>query len=84
MLVDYFTPGNIVTSYGGFDLVIESKHVHTYPGEWYVTVIACDKDGKPLPNERERCHSTMPAKGYKVLGNIHTKRKPIPQGWEVL
>lgn len=59
---DYFTPGNIVKSYGGHDRVVS----YTPPdanGRWSVTVRAVRvQDGKVVdaPNVRERTHATPP------------------------
>lgn len=59
---DYFTPGNIVKSYGGHDRVI----AYTAPdadGQWSVKVQAVRKEGDAWvnePNEGERTHSTPP------------------------
>lgn len=59
---EYFTPGNIVTSYGGHDRVVSYD-----PGAdgkpWSVTVHAVEKQGNQwadVPNERDRTHSTQP------------------------
>ncbi|MPT10941.1 PLxRFG domain-containing protein [Comamonas sp.] len=58
----YFTPGNIVKSYGGHDRVI----AYTAPdadGHWSVKVQAVRKEGDAWvnePNEGERTHSTPP------------------------
>ncbi|MEQ6437219.1 PLxRFG domain-containing protein [Comamonas sp. w2-DMI] len=59
---DYFTPGNIVKSYGGHDRVI----AYTPPdadGRWSVTVRAVQKQGDAwvdVPDGRERTHRTEP------------------------
>ncbi|MGX5661569.1 PLxRFG domain-containing protein [Diaphorobacter nitroreducens] len=59
---EYFTPGNIVKSYGGHDRVV----AYTPPdenGRWSVTVRAVRmQDGQfvDAPNERERTHATPP------------------------
>ncbi|GEQ77941.1 hypothetical protein CTTA_4946 [Comamonas testosteroni] len=58
----YFSPGNIVKSYGGHDRVI----AYTAPdadGQWSVKVQAVRKEGDAWvnePNEGERTHSTQP------------------------
>ncbi|WP_087864809.1 PLxRFG domain-containing protein [Comamonas thiooxydans] len=58
----YFSPGNIVKSYGGHDRVI----AYTAPdadGHWSVKVQAVRKEGDAWvnePNEGERTHSTPP------------------------
>lgn len=59
---DYFTPGNIVKSYGGHDRVI----AYTAPdadGQWSVKVQAVEKDGNAwvdMPSEAQRTHATEP------------------------
>lgn len=59
---DYFTPGNIVKSYGGHDRVI----AYTPPdadGRWSVTVRAVQKQGDAwvdVPDAQERVHATQP------------------------
>lgn len=59
---DYFTPGNIVKSYGGHDRVI----AYTSPdadGQWSVKVQAVEKDGNAwvdMPSEAQRTHATEP------------------------
>lgn len=62
-LADYFTPGNVVPSYGGnFDRVI-SYQAPDKDGQWSVTVRAVEKRGDSWvdkPGERERNHSTQP------------------------
>lgn len=58
----YFTPGNIIKSYGGHDRVI----AYTAPdadGQWSVKVQAVRKEGDAWvnePNEGERTHATPP------------------------
>jgi hypothetical protein len=60
---DYFTPGNVVPSYGGnFDRVI-SYQAPDKDGHWSVTVRAVEKRGDSWvdkPGERERNHMTLP------------------------
>lgn len=62
-LADYFTPGNVVPSYGGnFDRVI-SYQAPDKDGHWSVTVRAVEKRGDSWvdkPGERERNHMTLP------------------------
>jgi hypothetical protein len=55
----YFTPGNLVPSYGGGkDRVISFNEKDQ--GNWSVTVQAVDKQGQPKYGERPRTHFTTP------------------------
>ncbi|WP_418133242.1 PLxRFG domain-containing protein [Variovorax sp. NFACC26] len=68
----YFTPGNVVRSYGqGFDQVISYKPADQ-EGNWSVTVRAARKVGpaqfEPVPGERERTHSTQPSERELRVG----------------
>nr|WP_279088457.1 PLxRFG domain-containing protein [Comamonas thiooxydans] len=60
---DYFTPGNIVKSYGNtFDRVIAYSPPDDQ-GRWSVTVQEVERQGDAwvaVPNEGERTHSTQP------------------------
>lgn len=77
---DYFTPGNIVTSYGGHDEVLS----YTPPGAkgegWSVKVRAVvNQDGKWIADpkdNRERIHSTQPDARHLAKGPV--VRAPIP------
>ncbi len=67
---DYFTPGNIVKSYGGHDRVV-SYNPPDEEGRWSVTVRAVRKQGDTwvdVPNERERIHATEPDAGELKTG----------------
>ncbi|WP_260675334.1 PLxRFG domain-containing protein [Comamonas aquatica] len=67
---DYFTPGNIVKSYGGHDRVV-SYSPPDEEGRWSVTVRAVRKQGDTwvdVPNERERIHATEPDAGELKTG----------------
>jgi hypothetical protein len=58
---EYFKPGNIVPSYGGWDKVI-SFDKGQEPWQWSVTVKAVDnRTGEFLRGERNRTHFTTPA-----------------------
>jgi hypothetical protein len=60
----YFTPGNIVRSYGGFDRVVRYTPADS-DGKWSVTVRAVRQVGpgtfEPIPGEHERTHGTEPS-----------------------
>ena len=59
---DYFTPGNIVNSYGGHDRVV-AYHSPNQDGQWSVTVQAVEKKGDAwvdVANEGQRTHMTQP------------------------
>lgn len=61
LLTDYFTPGNIVKSYGGVDLVLGFGTDQN--GNPAITVKAVElKNGvyEPKPGAKERTHSTLP------------------------
>lgn len=72
----YFRPGAIVDSYGGKDRVIA-----LYPdggigaGGWSVEVVRVGKDGKDMPGERPRRHSTLPS--AKDLEKAWENRKTL-------
>ncbi|MDR6887897.1 MULTISPECIES: PLxRFG domain-containing protein [Variovorax] len=68
----YFTPGNVVRSYGqGFDEVISHKPADQ-EGNWSVSVRAVRKIGaakfEPIPGEIERTHSTQPSERELKVG----------------
>ncbi|QRY31155.1 hypothetical protein JVX96_24225 [Variovorax sp. PDNC026] len=68
----YFTPGNVVRSYGqGFDEVVSYKPSDK-EGNWSVTVRAARQVGaakfEPIPGERERTHSTQPSERELKVG----------------
>jgi hypothetical protein len=59
----YFTPGNVVRGYAGFDRVISYHPPADADGRWSVTVQEVEeKDGKWVDSERslERTHTTQP------------------------
>lgn len=56
-LAEYFTPGNVVPGYAGYDKVLKFQ---SDKNDWAVQVIASDKAGNPIPGERPRTHRTMP------------------------
>ncbi|MBC7618755.1 MAG: hypothetical protein H7293_07160, partial [Candidatus Saccharibacteria bacterium] len=66
---DYFTPGNVVKSYGGHDEVVSYTPPDETGSNWSVKVRAVvQKDGQWVPDpkdNRERLHSTPP--GTKEL-----------------
>ena len=72
ILKKYFTPGNIVISYGGKDKVIAFKGSYE-SGNWSATVQQINADGS-LEN-RVRNHSTFPDKKalVQVLGKDYNK-----------
>ncbi|HLJ25301.1 MAG TPA: strawberry notch family protein [Candidatus Angelobacter sp.] len=63
-IAQYYKPGMFVPSYGGGrDQVVEFHPATSavYPNNrWSVDVIAVDKNGKPIPGERVRNHTTPP------------------------
>jgi hypothetical protein len=70
---DYFTPGNVVTSYFGHDKVL--AYDEKPDGTWTATVRAVLPDGSPDPHDdRTRIHSTEPGKDARVIS-----RAPAPQ-----
>ncbi|KGG90963.1 hypothetical protein P245_14440 [Comamonas thiooxydans] len=74
----YFTPGNIIKSYGGHDRVI----AYTPPdagGRWSVTVQAVEKKGDAwtdAPNEGQRTHMTQPSQQELVAGPVKKVEQP--------
>ena len=78
---DYFTPGNIVKSYGGHDRVIS----YTAPdadGQWSVKVQAVRKEGDAWvnePNEGERTHSTPPDARQLKAGPVQAANSDAEQ-----
>lgn len=63
MTDEYFTPGNVVKSYGGYDRVLAYSPPDEN-GNWSVQVQAVRKEGGKwvdVPNERVRTHSTLPS-----------------------
>lgn len=78
---DYFTPGNIVKSYGGHDRVI----AYTAPdadGQWSVKVQAVRKEGDAWvnePNEGERTHSTPPDARQLKVGPVQAANADAEQ-----
>lgn len=77
----YFTPGNIVKSYGGHDRVI----TYTAPdadGQWSVKVRAVRKEGDAWvnePNEGERTHSTPPDARQLKAGPVQAANSDAEQ-----
>lgn len=78
---DYFTPGNIVKSYGGHDRVI----AYTAPdadGHWSVKVQAVRKEGDAWvnePNQSERTHSTPPDARQLKAGPVQAANSDAEQ-----
>lgn len=73
LLKEYFTPGNIVPSYAGFDRVIAYNVGENYIGGWEATVQACNEDGTPDKTDtRIRKHATMPGRKefMQVIGHV--------------
>lgn len=73
----YFTPGNIVKSYGGgFDRVISFDWNN---GDVRATVESVRKDGDSwVAEDRPRTHSTIPDRGDKVVERVVTEpTKPL-------
>jgi len=71
-LADYFTPGNIVKGYGGYDRVV-AFDPNTERGGMSVRVQAVEKkDGQwvPVKNEGERNHSTIPSEREMKTGVV--------------
>ncbi|MBU3887635.1 PLxRFG domain-containing protein [Methylosinus sp. KRF6] len=75
---DYFTPGNIVRSYGGgFDRVISFDWNN---GDVRATVESVNKDGdKWVAKDRPRTHSTIPDRGDKIVEKaaVEPSEKPL-------
>lgn len=75
---DYFTPGNIVKSYGGHDRVV-SYAPPDENGRWSVTVRAVRKEGDgwvDLPREQERVHATQPDARELKAGPVQRAEAP--------
>jgi hypothetical protein len=73
----YFQPGALVEGYSGTDKVISFRREGGFLGSWGVNVIRVTKDGQPLPNERERQHSTQP--DMKKLDAAWAKKQEATQ-----
>lgn len=78
----YFTPGKIVSGYGGQDKVVafhpsEGRDAPYPKNHWSVDVIAVDKSGKEIPGERLRSHSTMP--GRYEIAQFRKKQAAAPE-----
>jgi len=74
---DYFTPGNIVKGYGGYDRVLEYTPVDER-GSWSVRVQRVLEQGDQFidePNERPRWHSTQPEPKEFAAGPV--QRAPV-------
>lgn len=70
---DYFTPGNVVPSYGGFDRVL-SYQPPDADGRWSVTVRAVEKQGDAWvdkPDVPARTHATPPGARELKAGPAH-------------
>ena len=69
-VAEHFTPGNVIHGnyWDSYDKVL-NFYPNGLDGKsgWIVRVIHSDKDGNPLPGERERLHATMPDKRDKVV-----------------
>jgi len=77
---DYFTPGNVVKGYGGFDRVLEYTPVDER-GSWSVRVQrVSEQDGQwvDAPNERPRWHSTQPEARVMAAGPV--MKAPVAAG----
>lgn len=72
VLVEHFKIGNIIKSdyWRTYDLVLDFTATGVNQG-WYVTVIMCDVNGKPIDGERNRTHCTFPDKRDIVVANIN-------------
>lgn len=80
----YFTPGNVVRSYGGgFDRVVSYQPPKTPGGQWSVSVQAVTKTGpatfEDTPNERVRTHSTQPRPSELKTGPAGKMSQPTRQ-----
>lgn len=77
---DYFTPGNIVTSYGGHDEVLSYTPTGVEGSGWSVKVRAVVKqNGKWVPDpkdNRERSHSTQPDARKLASGPVERAQAP--------
>lgn len=62
---EFFTPGNVVTSYFGQDRIL--KYEEFPSGAFRVQAQAVDKEGNPLPGEKPRWHATPPDKNSRVI-----------------
>ncbi len=64
----FFTPGNIVKSYAGYDLVHEFRNISN-EGRWCVLVSEVKQTDEGAWNEvgRKRWHSTEPDLSYQVI-----------------
>lgn len=75
---EYFTPGNVVKSYSGFDRVV--SYTPTDPdGGWSVTVRAVEKDGgtwRDMPDRHDRTHSTAPSARDLKVGPVGQVEMP--------
>ena len=80
---DYFTPGNIVKSYGGHDEVVSYTPPNESGSGWSVKVRAVvQKDGQWVPDpkdNRERVHSSQPEAKEVAKGPV---RRAEPQKTE--
>jgi hypothetical protein len=75
---EYFTPGNIVKSYGGHDRVVSYNPNDAHSG-WSVTVQAVRKEGDAwvdAPGERERVHWTQADKRELAAGPVDRVMAP--------
>lgn len=79
---DYFTPGNVIKSYGGHDRVV-SYLPPDADGRWSVTVRAVRTEGGKLvdiPGARERTHATPPDARELKAGPVLRAPKEDAQG----
>lgn len=79
MLMEYFTPGQIIEGYSGFDKVVDFKESN---GDWYVDVVRVEKDGSPVEGAKVRRHYTTPEreKVLRVLGKREGLELSRPKG----
>ncbi|MDR3018634.1 MAG: phosphoribosyltransferase [Delftia acidovorans] len=81
---NYFTPGNILKSYGGgFDRVVSYTPANA-DGAWSVTVRQVEKQGsgwEDVPGLRDRTHATQPTASELKAGPVErTEELPFRRG----
>ncbi|WP_315534100.1 PLxRFG domain-containing protein, partial [Delftia acidovorans] len=81
---DYFTPGNIVKSYGDSHARVVSYTPANADGVWSVTVRQVEKQGsgwQDVPGVRERTHATPPSARELKAGPVErTEELPFRRG----
>lgn len=77
-LAEHFTPGNVIHSnyWKEYDKVL-SFTPSTEGKGWSVGVIKSDKEGNPVPGERERTHSTFPDKRDVIVKRAGPKSEGV-------